>query len=185
MLENAHVLIDKSVEIEGFTIFGSPHTIYNGQIARAHHNKYAYSFGCIEETCIEGKLGQMNATHYDILVTHSPPLCIADISHRSHRGSRAVRDAVFKMNPSLHVFGHVHPYGGNMFKLEDCPENRDKISSAGYSGRWWDSLRTTFVNAASIKTPGVGEFKGGPTPSNILRQPVVIDMDRNTKEMLK
>ena len=183
LLKNGHVLINRSVLIDGLKFFGSPHTIYNGQLARWVHNRYVYSFGCTDESCIDQEVFQPESQDCDILVTHSPPLGIADISH-AHRGSLAVRDAVLKINPALHIFGHVHPYGGNVFKLQDNPKNRETISSAGYSGWWWAGLKTTFVNAASLTLPGLSEYSGRPLPSNMLRQPVVIDINTNTKHVV-
>eukprot|EP00091_Calanus_sinicus_P006512 TRINITY_DN17196_c0_g1_i1.p1 TRINITY_DN17196_c0_g1~~TRINITY_DN17196_c0_g1_i1.p1 ORF type:complete len:152 (+),score=39.07 TRINITY_DN17196_c0_g1_i1:342-797(+) len=85
LLKNGNVLINRSVVIHGLKIFGSPHTIYNGQLARWVHNKYVYSFGHTDESCIGQEVSQPESQGCDILVTHSPPLGIADMTHR-HRG---------------------------------------------------------------------------------------------------
>ena len=76
---------------------------------------------------MQEELEKLGCQNYDILVTHSPPQGIADIYKDKNKGSQAVRDAVFRLNPALHIFGHVHPHGGNAFKLQDCEENRSQI----------------------------------------------------------
>eukprot|EP00092_Neocalanus_flemingeri_P056375 GFUD01066822.1.p1 GENE.GFUD01066822.1~~GFUD01066822.1.p1 ORF type:complete len:362 (+),score=99.23 GFUD01066822.1:214-1299(+) len=185
LLANAHVLINRGLELEGLTFFGSPHTMFNGVHDRSRYNRYAYSFGCTDESDIAEYVAQSDYQDCHVLVTHSPPLGIADVSSRSHRGSLAVRNAVFKMNPALHVFGHVHPYGGNVFKLENCQENKEKISALGCSDDWsWSRLKTTFVNAASLKVAGLSEYNNRPAPADIFRQPVVIDIRRDTKDVV-
>ena len=65
-LTNAHVLINSSLDIEGLKLFGSPYT---------------------DESDIARHLCQVNSQDCDVLVTHSPPLQIADVSSRTHRGS--------------------------------------------------------------------------------------------------
>ena len=86
-LTNAHVLINSSLDIEGLKLFGSPYTMYNGVMGRWTYNRYAYSFGCTDESDIARHLCQVNSQDCDVLVTHSPPLQIADVSSRTHRGS--------------------------------------------------------------------------------------------------
>ena len=65
----------------------------------------------------------------------------------------------------------------------DCPENRDKIAAAGWAEDW-TGLKTTFVNAASLTVAGVSEYKDRPVPANIFRQPIVVDISRDTKEVV-
>ena len=89
LLANAHVLINRSVELEGLKFFGSPHTMFNGEVARLVHSRYAYSFGCTDESNIDRKVCQAESQDCHVLVTHSPPLGIADVSSRSQRGSLA------------------------------------------------------------------------------------------------
>ena len=49
----------------------------------------------------------------DIMITHTPPLGILDMSMFGHRGgSASIRKIVEKYRPALHVFGHMHEAGG-------------------------------------------------------------------------
>jgi Icc-related predicted phosphoesterase len=49
----------------------------------------------------------------DILVTHAPPKGVVDVSSsgRSH-GSTAIRDAITRHQPRVHVCGHIHECWG-------------------------------------------------------------------------
>ena len=178
LLQNGEVLINRSLQIAGLNICGSPHTVFDGLVARNNYYKYGYSFGYSQERGVQEQLDKLVCHDYDILVTHSPPQGIADIYKDKNKGSQALREAVFRLNPALHIFGHVHPHGGNAFKLGDCPENRSQISSTGYEDQGLHNLQTTFVNAASLKTSGVGFYKKGD-----LRPPVVVDIDRDSKQV--
>merc|ERR1719312_663751 len=116
LLKNAEVLINRGINILGLNIFGCPNTMFNGQVARTTHKKYGYAFGCSHENRIDKQLDKLSCQSYDILVTHSPPLGIADISQTKNRGSQSLREAVMRLNPALHVFGHVPPICMNMTK---------------------------------------------------------------------
>jgi hypothetical protein len=49
----------------------------------------------------------------DILVTHGPPYGVLDRVVSGHRvGSRAIAAAVARVQPRLHVFGHIHEARG-------------------------------------------------------------------------
>ena len=69
----------------------------------------------------------------DVLVTHGPPYGILDSSPDSgmHSGCRELFDAVMRVRPKLHVFGHVHGAHG-IFQTD----------------------QTTFVNAALLGVDG-------------------------------
>jgi Icc-related predicted phosphoesterase len=69
----------------------------------------------------------------DVVVTHGPPYRILDASAESgeHSGCRELFDAVMRVQPRLHVFGHVHG-GYGIFQAE----------------------HTTFVNAALLGMHG-------------------------------
>ena len=49
----------------------------------------------------------------DVLITHGPPYGILDSSPGSglHSGCHELLDAVVRVRPLLHVFGHVHAQG--------------------------------------------------------------------------
>lgn len=48
----------------------------------------------------------------DILVTHSPPWSILDKVERGYVGSTTLLDRLQKIQPKLHIFGHIHEHGG-------------------------------------------------------------------------
>ena len=49
-----------------------------------------------------------NVPECDVLITHGPPLGILDIEDGEHLGCWALREAVFRVKPKIHVFGHIH-----------------------------------------------------------------------------
>jgi Icc-related predicted phosphoesterase len=69
----------------------------------------------------------------DVLITHEPPYGILDRSSASspHTGCRELFEAVIRVRPKLHVFGHVHGAHG-IFRTE----------------------HTTFANAALLGVEG-------------------------------
>ena len=58
----------------------------------------------------------------DILVTHGPPLNILDRTDgNNNEGDSALQDAVKRVQPKLHVFGHIHEGYGVLPWHEDYP----------------------------------------------------------------
>lgn len=58
----------------------------------------------------------------DILVTHGPPLNILDRTDgNDNEGDSALQDAVKRVQPKLHVFGHIHEGCGVLPWREDYP----------------------------------------------------------------
>jgi Icc-related predicted phosphoesterase len=91
-VRNATLLLNESITVEGIKIFGSPLTpLYSG------------AFGMSSEAERE-KLYSTIPGDTDILISHSPPRGILD----SGQGCAALRRAVIRVKPRLHVFGHVH-----------------------------------------------------------------------------
>ena len=97
----SHAIIylqDSVVEIEGLRIYGSPwqpefqnwaFNLPRGPRLREKWNRIP------EET--------------DILVTHGPPAGILDQTpHGEHVGCQDLREVVERIQPKVHVFGHVH-----------------------------------------------------------------------------
>jgi Icc-related predicted phosphoesterase len=121
LLDNATVLINEGIEIDGLRIWGSPVTpLYGGAfgLSSAADRRRVYT-RIPEDT--------------DVLVTHGPPYGILDFSRDSglHSGCRELLDAVMRVRPKLHVFGHVHGAHG-IFRTD----------------------HTTFVNAALLGVHG-------------------------------
>ena len=53
----------------------------------------------------------------DIVITHSPPHGVGDSNFSKMKcGSLAVRNRILKVQPVLHVFGHIHEARG-MYKV--------------------------------------------------------------------
>jgi Icc-related predicted phosphoesterase len=110
MLRNARLLINEAVEIDGLRIWGSPVT--------------ASGDGAFGVSAREGRrhVYDLIPENTDVLITHGPPSGILDCSPGSslHLGCPELLNAVMRVRPRLHVFGHVHAgYGtvSNEFTL--------------------------------------------------------------------
>jgi Icc-related predicted phosphoesterase len=114
-LSVATLLINEIVTIEGIRIWGSPVT----KLADV-------PFGIPDENERE-RLYSTIPPDTDILVTHGPPLGVLDYGS----GCAALRRAVMRVKPKLHVFGHVH---------------------GGYGTR--PTQHTLFVNASTLDEDG-------------------------------
>ena len=121
LISNATVLINEGIEIQGLRIWGSPVTpLYGGAFGLSSSEDRRRLYAQIPEDI-------------DVLVTHGPPYGILDSSPDSgmHSGCRELFDAVMRVRPKLHVFGHVHGAHG-IFQTD----------------------QTTFVNAAMLGVDG-------------------------------
>jgi len=120
LVTNAILLINEGVEIEGLRIWGSPVTPVGP----------AFAMGSAEE---RRRLYTTIPAETEVLITHGPPYGILDSSpdFRIHGGDRELYDAVRRVKPLLHVFGHIHG-GHGIFATEV----------------------TTFVNAALLGPDG-------------------------------
>jgi predicted phosphohydrolase len=97
LLSNATYLCDTTIEIAGVVCFGSPWTPGGGGWAFSRSlNALAYRWAEIPATT-------------DVLITHGPPLGTLDQNARGeHLGCPALAEAVRRVRPRLHVFGHIH-----------------------------------------------------------------------------
>jgi Icc-related predicted phosphoesterase len=98
LLTNAIVLIDEEVKVDGLRIWGSPVTPLSGGafgLSTANDRRQLYA---------------QIKPDIDILITHGPPFGILDRSPASdiHSGCQELLQAVRRVRPKLHVFGHVH-----------------------------------------------------------------------------
>jgi Icc-related predicted phosphoesterase len=98
LLTNAVYLQDEEISVDGIRIYGSPwqppfmNTAFNLPRGRPLREKWAL--------IPEG---------IDILVTHTPPYGIGDRTSRGESvGCRDLLEAVRRIKPKLHIFGHVH-----------------------------------------------------------------------------
>lgn len=97
LISNAQLLINEGVEIEGLRVWGSPITPVGPAfgVRSAQERRWLYS-SIPQET--------------DVLITHGPPFGILDCNPGStlHQGDRVLPEAVDRVRPRLHVFGHIH-----------------------------------------------------------------------------
>lgn len=99
LLDNAHVLIDEGIEIEGLRFYGSPMTpLYGAAFGKSSPNDRERHWSKVPDD-----------TH--VLVTHGPPFGILDVSpdQAERMGDPELRNRVREL-PSLklHAFGHIH-----------------------------------------------------------------------------
>jgi Icc-related predicted phosphoesterase len=114
-ISNATLLVDSGIEVEEIKIWGSPVTpLYGGAFGKSNAADRKRHWAQIPEGT-------------DILITHGPPFGILDGAPGGniHEGDPELWEAVLRVRPRLHVFGHVH---------------------AGYGTR--PAKSTLFVNAA-------------------------------------
>lgn len=58
------------------------------------------------------------ARHLDVLLTHAPPLGVGDDDDPCHEGFAAFHGLVERLSPSVHLHGHIHPYGRQVDELQ-------------------------------------------------------------------
>jgi len=121
LVANAHLLINDNIDVMGLRIWGSPTTQLLGA-----------AFGRPSALQRRALYSQIPADT-DVLITHGAPYGILDRAPGTphHEGCRELLDAVVRVKPKLHVFGHVHSCYG-------LAEND----------------HTTFVNAALLGRDG-------------------------------
>jgi len=107
LISNATVLINEGIEVEGLRIWGIPITPVGPAFCErsAEERRRIYS-------------RVPNET--DVLISHGPPRGILDRSPGSsfHSGDQELLDAVTRVKPRLHVFGHIHGAHG-LFGTKD------------------------------------------------------------------
>lgn len=101
ILNNAEVLIDQEITLEGLKIYGSPYT-------KLFMN---WSFMGAEPDL--KRIFNKIPKDLDILITHGPPYSILDANREGILcGSQSLYDQVIKVQPKIHVFGHIHESSG-------------------------------------------------------------------------
>lgn len=106
---NTHILLDSGVEIEGIKFWGSPYT------PDFYRDQWAFNASRGDEIRQHWDLIPYDT---DVLVSHGPPFGILDqIKPASeHLGCEDLAEAVYKICPKIHVFGHIHgSYGTQQF----------------------------------------------------------------------
>jgi Icc-related predicted phosphoesterase len=102
-LEHATVLEDAAVTLDGLRFWGAPWT----------PDLPGWAF-YQDDAGMQAKWDRI-PPDTDVLITHTPPFRILDRPTRGgHLGCRHLRAAVERIQPRLHVFGHVHASGGTV-----------------------------------------------------------------------
>ena len=119
-LTNAIYLQDSAVEIDGLKFWGSPW--------QPEFNNWAFN---VPRGAAIKKYWDLIPEGTDVLITHGPPYGILDriLPERGveHLGCGELLKAVDRIQPRLHVFGHIH---------------------GGYGDRW--DHDTLFINASLL-----------------------------------
>lgn len=120
-----HYLCDSGTEFEGLNIWGSPWT---AQFSGINPKCCAFTVPDSHHTDKDlEKYWDKIPWDTDILITHSPPSGIFDAvlreskwgNHTDCVGSVSLRNHVMdRVKPQLHVFGHIHEWGGRV--LDTC-----------------------------------------------------------------
>lgn len=99
----ADYLFDSGTEFEGLKIWGSPWTptFLNWHFMKDRGDPIKEKWDLIPEDT-------------DILITHGPPFGVQDFVDKRTgcQGCEMLRDAILRIMPRLHVFGHIHESPG-------------------------------------------------------------------------
>lgn len=103
-------LDDSGCQIDGVSFWGSPIT------PRFHEWAFMRDPGADIE-----RHWQMIPESTDVLITHGPPFGILDLVERGaglteHTGCPSLLEAVSRINPTLHLYGHIHEGYGERLK---------------------------------------------------------------------
>lgn len=98
VLGEAIYLQDSGIEIEGLKIYGSPWQPWF----------FDWAFNLQRGPEIK-KVWDKIPENTDILITHGPPMGILDKTRGGdHAGCEELLKAIKRINPSYHIFGHIH-----------------------------------------------------------------------------
>lgn len=124
ILTNAIYLQDEAIEIEGFKIYGSPW----------QPEFFQWAFNLKRGAELREKW-DLIPNDVDVLVTHGPPWGILDEVANSQMlrnvGCQDLGDAVDRVKPKVHVFGHIHEGYGTQQEPETLFVNAS-INTARY-----------------------------------------------------
>jgi Icc-related predicted phosphoesterase len=110
--EGFEYLCDTGIQYDGLTIWGSPWTLTFPRM-----NPKCMAFTCYSEEHIQEKW-DLIPIGTDIVVTHMPPKNILDNVGIYNVGSESLLNRILHVNPKLHVFGHIHEWGGKIIERE-------------------------------------------------------------------
>ena len=139
--DNITYLLDSGTEFEGFKIFGSPWTKrFEGE------NPHCLAFTCDTEEELAEKW-KCIPEDTDILVTHSPPKGMLDLTpSKENVGSKTLWEAVQRVKPRIHIFGHIHACCHKYFEIK-WPLN---LQQTGESSLQCEYYVTYCVNSSHV-----------------------------------
>lgn len=118
----ADYLCDSGTEFEGIKIWGSPWTCFKGD--RSNLDPRFGAFTVDNEVDLKEKF-DLIPDDTEILVTHGPPWGILDSvnDYRARKmveaGSYHLREALGRVKPKCHIFGHIHEHGGRWIRCKN------------------------------------------------------------------
>ena len=123
---NMHYLCDSGLEYCGYKIWGAPWTKTFGGM-----NPHCKAFTFDYDAELDAKW-DLIPSDTNILVTHSPPFGVLDAGFGCMKLEKHVKERV---KPLIHVFGHIHEFGG-------MAEQHDDINfiNAAYMDRFYRPL---------------------------------------------
>jgi Icc-related predicted phosphoesterase len=128
LLDNAILLVNEAVEVEGLHFWGTPTTpLYGGAFGMSSARDRRRLYSTIPDDT-------------DAVITHGPPFGILDCppGAESHAGDLELLEAVGRVQPKLHVFGHFHPGHGVKVTEQTVFVNAALLGDDG--GIRWDPI---------------------------------------------
>ncbi len=129
---NCYYLQDSGCMIKGLRFWGSPVTprFYNWAFNRDRGEDIKRHWDMIPGST-------------DVLITHGPPQEILDLSNNwneatgkkfdDHLGCQDLHQAVIRIKPKLHCFGHIHGSGGKLVEIGGCKFVNASLMDESYS----------------------------------------------------
>ncbi|MBL4686104.1 MAG: metallophosphatase domain-containing protein [Nannocystaceae bacterium] len=97
-----HYLQDTEITIDGARIWGSPW----------QPEFFSWAFNLARGPEIAARWALIPAA-VDVLITHGPPRGYGDLTQLSHEGCDDLLAELARVQPALHLFGHIHEDGGS------------------------------------------------------------------------
>ena len=102
LLKNARYLQDEEINLGGLRFYGTPWQPWF----------YDWAFNWPEDESLMPIWNQI-PSHVDVLITHTPPQFVLDRTWKGkHAGCPELTNALKRIQPRLHIFGHIHESAG-------------------------------------------------------------------------
>ena len=124
LLNSALYLQDSGTTIEGIEFYGAPWRISRGTVLYS-----ADAFGLPEEEI--PKKWSLIPDSTNVLITHVPPYGVLDKSTIGHVGCPHLLSSLERVQPNVHLYGHVHGARGCVDLIEG--KNHNRAINAAYS----------------------------------------------------